>query len=69
MASARLSFDEGLSAMGTIASGAMAVAMIAAFLLAGGGIILLVRGEHRKQGTLMLVAAMVLVGNVLVWTV
>ncbi len=55
--------------MGTIASGAMAVAMIAAFLLAGGGIILLVRGEHRKQGALMLVAAMVLVGNVLVWTV
>lgn len=55
--------------MGTIASGALAVAMIAAFLLVAGGIHLIRRGEHRQQGWLMLVAAMVLVGNVLVWTV
>ncbi len=55
--------------MGTIASGALALAMIAAFLLTAGGIRLITRGEHRKQGWLMLVAALVLVGNVLVWTV
>jgi high-affinity Fe2+/Pb2+ permease len=55
--------------MGTIASGAMAVAMIAAFLLAAGGIKLVLGREHRKQGLLMLLAALVLVGNVLVWTI
>ena len=55
--------------MGTIASAALAIAMIAAFLLAAGGIRLIRRGEYRQQGWLMIVAAMVLVGNVLVWTV
>ncbi len=55
--------------MGTIASGALALAMIAAFLLVRGGIRLIRRGEYRQQGWLMIVAAMVLVGNVLVWTV
>ena len=55
--------------MGTISSGALAVGMIAAFLLVAGGIHMIRRGEHRQQGWLMLVAAMVLVGNVLVWTV
>ena len=55
--------------MGTIASGALALAMIAAFLLAGGGVWLVRGGQNAKQGWLMIVAAMVLVGNVLVWTV
>ena len=55
--------------MGTIASTALAIAMIAAFLLVLGGIRMLRRGEYRRQGWLMIVAAMVLVGNVLVWTV
>lgn len=55
--------------MGTIASAALAVAMIAAFLLIAGGIKLIIGREHRKQGLLMLVAALVLVGNVLVWTI
>jgi hypothetical protein len=55
--------------MGTIASGALALAMIAAFLLVAGGIHLIRRGEHVRQGRLMLVAALVLVGNVLVWTI
>ena len=55
--------------MGTIASGALALAMIAAFLLTAGGLRLISRSEHPKQGWLMIVAAMVLVGNVLVWTV
>jgi hypothetical protein len=55
--------------MGTIASAALAVAMLAAFLLVLGGIRLIRGSEHRQQGWLMIVAAMVLVGNVLVWTV
>jgi len=46
----------------------MALAMIAAVLLVLGGIQLIRRGENRQQGWLMLVAAMVLVGNVLIWT-
>ena len=48
---------------------AMAVAMLAAFALAIGGVRLAMRREDRKRGVLMLVAAAVLVGNVLVWTV
>jgi hypothetical protein len=55
--------------MGTIASAALGIAMIAAFLLVLGGIRLIRRGPYRQQGWLMIVAAMVLVGNVLVWTV
>lgn len=55
--------------MGELAAATMSVAMIAVFLLAGGGIVLLVHGQNRKQGALMLVAALVLLGNVLIWTV
>ena len=55
--------------MGTIASAALATAMIAAFLLVLGGIRLIRRSEYRQQGWLMIVAAIVLIGNVLVWTV
>ena len=47
---------------------AMAVAMIAAFLLTVAGVRLAFRREERKHGILMIVAALVLVGNVLVWT-
>jgi hypothetical protein len=42
--------------------------MIAAFLLAAGGIALIARGTDRKKGVLMALAALVLAGNVLVWT-
>jgi hypothetical protein len=55
--------------MGTIASATLTIAMIAAFALALGGIRLIRRGEYRQQGWLMIVAALVLFGNVLVWTV
>ena len=46
----------------------MAIRMIAAFLLLFGGVKLLTRREHRSKGVLMLVAAVVLVANVLIWT-
>ena len=55
--------------MGTIASAALAIAMIAALLLIAGGIKLAASGEHRKQGLLMILAALVLVANVLIWTI
>jgi Co/Zn/Cd efflux system component len=55
--------------MGTIASTALAIAMIAAFLLIAGGVRLIRRGQYNQQGWLMIVAALVLVGNVLVWTI
>jgi hypothetical protein len=49
--------------------GAMpAIAMLAAFALAIGGVALIRRAE-RTKGALMLVAAVVLIGNVLIWTV
>jgi hypothetical protein len=47
----------------------LGVAMIAVFALTLGAITLLRRGEDRKRGWLMLVAALVLLGNVLIWTV
>ena len=49
-------------------SAAMAIAMIAAFLLVLGGVKLLRGPDGRGKGILMLVAAAVLVGNVLIWT-
>jgi hypothetical protein len=48
---------------------AMAVAMIAALLLAGGGVKLVRKRQTRGRGVLMLVAALVLVMNVMIWTV
>jgi high-affinity Fe2+/Pb2+ permease len=51
-----------------IASAAMALAMISAFLLAIGGVRLAMREGDRKRGLLMIVAAAVLVGNVLILT-
>ena len=54
--------------MGGFAAGAMAVAMIAAFLLAAGGVKLALSHEYRSRGLLMIAAAAVLVGNVLIWT-
>ena len=55
--------------MYTIAVAALSLAMIAAFVLAGGGTWLLIRRNERKHGVLMLLAAAVLFANVLIWTV
>lgn len=55
-------------AMYTIAVTALSLAVLAAFALLGGGVWLLVKRKERKQGVLMLIAAAVLFGNVLVWT-
>jgi hypothetical protein len=50
-------------------SAALAITMIAAFLLSIGGVKLTLAKATRARGALMLVAAAVLVGNVLIWTI
>jgi len=47
----------------------LSIAMIAAFLLAGGGLWLIVKRRDVKRGMLMLVAALVIAGNVAIWTI
>ena len=54
--------------MDSLSSAAMAVAMIAAFLLAAGGVRLARHPQTRGRGALMIVAALVLVMNVMIWT-
>ena len=54
--------------MRTIGEAALAIAMIAAFLLIVGGVRLAMRKEDRSRGFLMIGAAAVLVANVLIWT-
>jgi hypothetical protein len=58
------------AAMPTSGLGAtmLSILMIAAFALAAGGVHLLVKRKDRKKGVLMLLAAAVALGNVLVWT-
>jgi high-affinity Fe2+/Pb2+ permease len=48
---------------------AMTVAMIAAFLLLAGGVRLALDRRTRVRGALMIAAALVLVTNVMIWTV
>lgn len=47
---------------------APAIAMIAAFVLAFFGVRLAMRSDTRNKGVLMVVMALVLVGNVVIWT-
>ena len=47
----------------------MALAMVAAFLLIFGGVKLILDRQTRVRGILMVVAALVLVMNVMIWTV
>ena len=55
-------------ALGSFATAALAIGMIAAILLAIGGVKLLLTPAYRAKGVLMLVMAAVLVANVLIWT-
>ena len=55
--------------MSNFAQGAMAIAMIAAFLLVVAGIKLMRSRENRSRGVLMIAAALVIVMNVMIWTV
>ena len=55
--------------MQNFSSVAMALAMVAAFLLVIGGIRLVRDRQTRTRGVLMIVAAAVMVMNVMIWTV
>ncbi len=46
----------------------LSIMVIAAFALAAGGIWLLAKRRDLKRGLLMLVAALVIFGNVVIWT-
>ncbi len=54
--------------MTPLASILLSVAMIAAFALVAGGIVMIRRGRERTKGALMVVAALVLIGNVAILT-
>jgi hypothetical protein len=47
----------------------MSIAMLAAFFLGAGGLWLAMKRGEKKQGALMVVAALVLLANVLIWSV
>ena len=47
----------------------MTAAMIAAFLLFAGGVKLVLVRQTRSRGVLMIIAALVIVTNVMIWTV
>ena len=55
--------------MDKISDFAMTLAMIAGFLLLAGGAKLAFTRQTRTRGILMMVAALVLVMNVMIWTV
>ena len=55
--------------MNQTASTLLSIAMLGAFVLLFFGAKFALKAEHRKQGLLMVVAGLVLVGNVLVWVV
>ncbi len=45
----------------------LSILMIAAFLLGAGGMWLIVKRRDFRKGVLMLLAALVFLGNVLIW--
>lgn len=47
----------------------LSIMVLAVFALVGGGVYLVVKGRDRRKGALMLVAALVLIGNVAILTV
>jgi hypothetical protein len=55
--------------MTSFSSIAYSIAMLAAFLLAGGGLYMGLARRDWKKGALMLLVAAVLVANVVIWTV
>ena len=48
---------------------ALTLAMIAGFLLLGGGVKLAFARQTRGRGVLMIIASLVLIMNVMIWTV
>ncbi|MFC7537613.1 hypothetical protein ACFQPG_09565 [Sphingomonas sp. GCM10030256] len=55
--------------MPALAAATLSLAMIASMVLLFFGARVTMKGEHRKQGVLMIVAGLVILANVLIWTV
>jgi hypothetical protein len=55
--------------MNNFSSFAMALGMVASLLLLGGGVKLALARPTRVRGVLMIAAALVIVMNVMIWTV
>ena len=55
--------------MNKFSEGALAIAMIASFLLLIAGVKLAATRQMRGRGALMIIAALVLIMNVMIWTV
>ncbi len=55
--------------MSDFSPAAMALGMIAGFLLIAAGTKLVLDRQTRRRGVLMIVAALVLIMNVMIWTV
>jgi hypothetical protein len=55
--------------MSDFSSAAMALAMVSGFLLAAGGVKLALDRQTRNRGILMIVAGLVIIMNVMIWTV
>lgn len=47
----------------------LSILMLAAFALSAGGAYLILKRRDRRKGVLMIVAALVMLGNVVIWTV
>lgn len=54
--------------LASIAAAAPAIAMLGCFACVAGGAVLIVRRRDYRKGALMLVMAVVLLVNVLIWT-
>jgi drug/metabolite transporter superfamily protein YnfA len=54
--------------LGTLASAALAITMIAAFLLLVFGVKLALRPADRQRGLLMVACGIIFIANVLIWT-
>jgi hypothetical protein len=59
---------KGFAVLESFSATAMALGVIASFVLAIGGVRLMLGPETRSRGALMLAAAAVLMINVLIWT-
>ena len=55
--------------MGSIASAALAITMIAAILLLIFGVRLARRPDDRQRGLLMIACGIIFIANVLIWTI
>jgi hypothetical protein len=54
--------------MSGLAALTLSILMLAAFGLTAGGVWLVLKGRDRRKGGLMIVAAIVMLGNALIWS-